>query len=100
MATEGRESTPISRDRAVGGESWSTTSSHRGASSKKKRFVVPICDCGTNAILFESSTAMNPNRLFLATHTLREKSPIVDTFIGWMSMLQLVTAMIAPKYLK
>ncbi|MED6190024.1 hypothetical protein PIB30_101691 [Stylosanthes scabra] len=65
MVTEGRESILISRDRAVGGESWSTTSSHRGASTKKKRFVAPICHCGTYAILFESSPQINPNRLFL-----------------------------------
>ncbi|MED6153032.1 hypothetical protein PIB30_097632 [Stylosanthes scabra] len=83
MATKGRESTPISCDRAVGGESWSTTSSHRGASTKKKRFVAPMCHYGTYAILFESSTQMNPNRLFFGCSHFKGKGSHCKYF-AWL----------------
>ncbi|MED6145063.1 hypothetical protein PIB30_021568 [Stylosanthes scabra] len=84
MATEGRESTPISRDRAVGGEIWSTTSSHRGASSKKKRFVAPNCHCGTNAILFESCTEMNPNMLFFGCPHFNKRKESHCRYFYWL----------------
>ncbi|QHO05651.1 uncharacterized protein DS421_14g447990 [Arachis hypogaea] len=34
------------------------------APNKKKKFIAPRCRCGTHAILFLSSTELNPNRLF------------------------------------
>ncbi|MED6201663.1 hypothetical protein PIB30_097206 [Stylosanthes scabra] len=73
MATEERDATSLSRDRANGGESWSTTNSHEGAAMKKKRFVAPICHCGTYAILFESSTQVNPIRLFFGCSYFKGK---------------------------
>ncbi|MED6110503.1 hypothetical protein PIB30_043674 [Stylosanthes scabra] len=62
MAIEERDSTSLSRHRVHGGEDWSTSNSHGGAATKKKKFIAPIYHCGTYAILFESSTQVNSSR--------------------------------------
>ncbi|QHN78711.1 uncharacterized protein [Arachis hypogaea] len=58
----------IGRD-VVNDESRSATTGSSGSvgprkTMKKKRFNAPRCYCGTHAILFLSSTELNPNRLF------------------------------------
>ncbi|QHN81909.1 hypothetical protein S83_069976 [Arachis hypogaea] len=58
----------IGRD-VVNDESRSATTGSSGSvgprkTTKKKRFNAPRCYCGTHAILFLSSTELNPNRLF------------------------------------
>ncbi|MED6150529.1 hypothetical protein PIB30_073211 [Stylosanthes scabra] len=83
MATEEKDSTSRSRDRVHGGESWSTGNSHGGAAMKKKRFVAPLCHCGTYAILFESSTQVNPNRLFFGCSHFKGKKSHCKYF-AWL----------------
>ncbi|RYR34545.1 hypothetical protein Ahy_A10g049495 [Arachis hypogaea] len=46
------------------GRSISVSSVGSAGARKKKRFVAPKCNCGIHAILFMSSTQLNPNRLF------------------------------------
>ncbi|MED6160850.1 hypothetical protein PIB30_055115 [Stylosanthes scabra] len=55
---------------SIDGQSWSGTvdsgrGSDGGASNRrKKKFAAPRCNCGAYAILFQSSTSSNPDRLF------------------------------------
>ncbi|MED6216572.1 hypothetical protein PIB30_008866 [Stylosanthes scabra] len=42
-----------------------TVSSDSVGQLRKKKFSSPKCYCGSNAILFQSSTKLNPNRYFL-----------------------------------
>ncbi|RYR26120.1 hypothetical protein Ahy_B02g060281 [Arachis hypogaea] len=60
-----------SRDRGSGrdvlnneGRSISVSSVGSAGARKKKRFIVPKCNCGIHVILFMSSIHSNPNRLF------------------------------------
>ncbi|RYQ79271.1 hypothetical protein Ahy_Scaffold6g107979 [Arachis hypogaea] len=54
----------------VGEESWGSGMSAEGSILEgaerrtKKKFVHPVCNCGSYSILFESGTSKNPRRLF------------------------------------
>ncbi|MED6194434.1 hypothetical protein PIB30_028594 [Stylosanthes scabra] len=48
-------------------------------SKRKKKFVASRCNCGTYAILFESSTMDNPNRLFFGCAAF--KAELVQGFL-------------------
>ncbi|MED6162671.1 hypothetical protein PIB30_072766 [Stylosanthes scabra] len=64
--------------------SGGTGGSIGGVSSKKmsKKFVAPICSCGDYAILFQSKTSSNPDRLFFGCHILRERGQTANTLCG------------------
>ncbi|XLR31903.1 hypothetical protein S83_059803 [Arachis hypogaea] len=49
----------------------------------KKRFVAPRCHCGTYAILFQSSTAENSNRLFFCCSMFKTTTPHCKYF-AWL----------------
>ncbi|QHO15312.1 uncharacterized protein DS421_10g293820 [Arachis hypogaea] len=53
------------------------------AAPKKKKFIAPRCWCGAHAILFLSSTELNPNRLFFGCpHFQSTKSHC--KFFAWL----------------
>ncbi|MED6137840.1 hypothetical protein PIB30_068822 [Stylosanthes scabra] len=73
MGIEDRDSRSLDGDKGFLGESCSATvgsggteGNTGGVSSKKmsRKFVASICSCRDYAILFQSKTSCNPNRLF------------------------------------
>ncbi|MED6220172.1 hypothetical protein PIB30_042241 [Stylosanthes scabra] len=53
-------------DYSVGEDSRTCTVSSDGVGQpRKKKFVSPKCYCGSNAILFQSCTKLNPDKFFL-----------------------------------
>ncbi|QHO28288.1 uncharacterized protein DS421_7g215370 [Arachis hypogaea] len=50
---------------------------------KKKKFIDPRCRCGTHAILFLSSTELNPNRLFFGCPHFKNTKPHCK-FFAWL----------------
>ncbi|MED6113976.1 hypothetical protein PIB30_075815 [Stylosanthes scabra] len=68
MGDEGRDSSLRREDREHGGDSWSgnvgSGGSSAGGFSRRRKFSALRCTYGAFAILFESSTPSNPNRLF------------------------------------
>ncbi|QHO16017.1 hypothetical protein DS421_10g299950 [Arachis hypogaea] len=56
------------------GRSISVSSVGSAGARKKKRFVAPKCNCGIHAILFMSSTQLNPNRLFFGCPYFKEQT--------------------------
>ncbi|MED6157806.1 hypothetical protein PIB30_026883 [Stylosanthes scabra] len=88
MSGEARESSSHRVDRCHGGESLSVNigsgvSSIRAVLKKKKKFVAPMCSCGAYAILFESSTPNNPNRLFFGYQYLKNRGSHCK-FFAWL----------------
>ncbi|MED6105955.1 hypothetical protein PIB30_000077 [Stylosanthes scabra] len=74
---------------SIGDQSWNGTagsgrSSNGGAGSKrKKKFHAPICNCGMYAILFQSSTNSNPNKLFFGCSNFKKSTPHCRYF-AWL----------------
>ncbi|MED6122706.1 hypothetical protein PIB30_042422 [Stylosanthes scabra] len=61
-------------------EGWSATlgssgSAGIGALKKRSKFVALECNCGVFAILFMSSTLVNPNRLFYGCPYFKTPAP-------------------------
>ncbi|MED6140440.1 hypothetical protein PIB30_093265, partial [Stylosanthes scabra] len=50
---------------------------------KRKKFNAPICYCGTYAILFQTSTSTNPNRLFFGCSNFKTSIPHCRYFV-WL----------------
>ncbi|XP_057727780.1 uncharacterized protein LOC130947374 [Arachis stenosperma] len=91
MAMKARESSSRTvEESSEGGKNlcWSpilgsTGSMGEMANQGQKRFVAPRCHCGTYAILFQSSTAGNPNRLFFGCSYFKTASPHCKYF-AWL----------------
>ncbi|QHN93675.1 GRF zinc finger protein [Arachis hypogaea] len=72
----------FSREKRCGGgeESWGSGTSAdgsilEGASRRmKKKFVPPVCNCESYAILFKSGTSKNPRRLFFGCSYFRNNT--------------------------
>ncbi|MED6139013.1 hypothetical protein PIB30_079879 [Stylosanthes scabra] len=77
MGDEGRDSSLRREDRKHGGDSWSANVGSGGSSaggfSRRRKFSAPRCSSGAFAILFESSTPSNPNRLFFDCQHFKTK---------------------------
>ncbi|MED6127857.1 hypothetical protein PIB30_092141 [Stylosanthes scabra] len=74
---------------SCGEQSWSSTcgfgrsSGGGGWSRRKKKFPAPRCKCGSYAILFQSSTVGNPNRLFFGCSNFKTTTPHCKYF-SWL----------------
>ncbi|MED6144227.1 hypothetical protein PIB30_013834 [Stylosanthes scabra] len=69
-------------------ESWSGIAPGRSSDDgttyrRKKKFSAPNCDCGAYAILFQSSTSANPNRLFFGCSKFKTTTPHCEYF-AWL----------------
>ncbi|XLR70018.1 hypothetical protein S83_020690 [Arachis hypogaea] len=53
------------------------------AAPKKKKFITPRCRCGAHAILFLSSTELNPNQLFFGCPQFKSTKPHCK-FFAWL----------------
>ncbi|MED6225160.1 hypothetical protein PIB30_091019, partial [Stylosanthes scabra] len=65
--------------------SGGTGGSIGGVSSKmmSKKFVAPICSCGDYALLFQSKTSSNPDRLFFGCQHFKRKGANCKYFV-WL----------------
>ncbi|MED6223085.1 hypothetical protein PIB30_070555 [Stylosanthes scabra] len=87
MVEEDRDSSSHRGDRGHRGDSLSANvgsgGSTAGGSLRKRKFCAPRCNCGAYAILFESLTPSNPNRLFFGCQHFKTKGPYYKYF-AWL----------------
>ncbi|MED6205676.1 hypothetical protein PIB30_019975 [Stylosanthes scabra] len=69
-------------------QSWNSIASGKSSdgglrNKRRKKFVAPKCHCRTYAILFQSSTIANPNRLFFGCSNFKTSTPHCR-FFAWL----------------